>query len=413
MQSDCILDGTMTQPRTLAPFITQASRHFPVLLLTGPRQVGKTTLLKALAEEGRHYVTLDDPLLRDLAQREPDLFLQRYPPPVLIDEVQYAPGLLSLIKMRVDSEGQPGDYWLTGSQPFVLMRGVTESLAGRVAVVSLLGLSWAEAHGRAAEQTPFLPSGQPQACPPGPGLKALYQAIWRGSFPAMVLDPELDRDLFYGSYVQTYLQRDIRDLTQVADLGAFTRFLRVAAARTGQMLNMADMARDAGIAPNTCKAWLSLLEASGIVYLLSPWHSNTTKRLVKTPKLYFLDTGLAAYLTQWSSPETLEAGAMSGAMLESWVVAEVIKSWWHNGKPAPLYYYRDKDQREIDLLIEQDGQLHPVEIKRAIEPGPAALRHFQAVRRQGLPLGRGAVIALVREPVPLSADVDALPVSAL
>jgi len=237
----------------------------------------------------------------------------------------------------------------------------------------------------------------------------LYEHIWRGSFPALHTAAPPDRELFYASYLQTYLQRDVRDLAQVGDLMAFTRFLRSAAARTAQLLNLTDMARDVGISPNTARHWLSILEATGLVWLLEPYHSNLSKRLVKTPKLYFLDTGLAAYLTQWSSPATLEAGAMSGAIFETWVVSEILKSWWHNGRQAPFYYYRDRDQKEIDLLIVRDGRLHPVEIKKTAQPGKETVRHFGTLAKLGLEVGTGAVVCLVPERLPVTATVEAIP----
>ena len=407
-------------PRTLETAIARASAQFPVLMLSGPRQVGKTTLLKALCEREsaaaspRRYVTLDNPLLLGLARDEPALFLQRFAPPLLIDEIQYAPGLFPLLKEAVDGQGGKGLYWLTGSQPFHLMQNVTESLAGRVAVMQLQGLSSGEVDGHGAQVVPFLPGATAAADPRLDGTAPLawvYERIWRGAFPALYApgDAADARDLFYGSYLQTYLQRDVRELGQVGDLMAFTRFLRSAAARTGQLLNLTDMARDVGVAPNTAKHWLSVLIASGLVWLLEPYHTNLSKRLVKAPKLYFLDTGLAAYLTAWSSPATLEAGAMSGALFETWVVAELLKSYWHNARQAPFYYYRDKDQKEIDLLIERDGRMHPIEIKKTAQPGRDAVRHFRVLENLGLDIGQGAVICLSAATLPLTAQVDAVP----
>jgi len=402
-------------PRTLGKFIDKANRQFPVLMLTGPRQVGKTTLLKSLCEAAvdspRHYVTLDNPMLLTLARDEPALFLQRFPPPVLIDEIQYAPGLLPLIKEFVDARGGKGLFWLTGSQPFHLMQNVSESLAGRVAVMHLQGLSFGECHGYGANCEPFLPDGGTQFAPNAvtPPLQWMFEHIWRGSFPALSRADAPDRDLFYSSYLQTYLQRDVRELAQVGDLTAFTRFLRSAAARTAQLLNLADMARDVGVAPNTARHWLSILQASGLVWLLEPYHTNLSKRLVKTPKLYFLDTGLAAYLTEWSSPATLEAGALSGPIFETWVIGEMLKSWWHNGKQAPFYYYRDKDQKEIDLLIVRDGRIFPVEIKKTGNPGRESVRHFAVLEKLGLELGKGAVVCLVPERLPITPTSDAIP----
>ena len=404
-------------PRSLGTYIVSANRQFPVLMLTGPRQVGKTTLLKSLCETTgeplRRYVTLDNPLMLDLARDEPGLFLQRFPPPVLIDEIQYAPGLLPLIKEYVDAQGGKGLFWLTGSQPFHLMQNVSESLAGRVAVMHLQGLSLSERLGQGAHSSPFLPGHaaktilvQHSSTTP---LNWLFEQIWRGSFPALSQPDAPDRDLFYGSYLQTYLQRDVRDLAQVGDLTVFTRFLRSAAARTAQLLNLADMARDVGIAPNTARHWISILQASGLLWLLEPYHTNLSKRLVKTPKLYFLDTGLAAYLTEWSSPATLEAGAMSGPIFETWVIGEILKSWWHNGKLAPLYYYRDKDKKEIDLLIVRDGCLYPVEIKKTGRPGKDATRHFAVLDKLGLNVAKGAIVCVVPERLPITAEIDAIP----
>jgi len=290
---------------------------------------------------------------------------------------------------------------------------VGESLAGRVAVLQLQGLSLAESLGRGNAVRPFLPGDAPDTntAPPGDtsALHWVFETIWRGSFPALQDRLANNRDLYYASYLQTYLQRDVRDLAQVGDLTVFTRFLRSAAARTGQLLNMADTARAVGIAPNTAKQWLSILQASGLVWLLEPWHANVSKRMVKAPKLYFLDTGLASYLTEWSSPATLEAGAMSGAIFETWVVGELLKSYWHNGKQPPLYYYRDRDQREIDVLIVKDGMAFPVEIKKTSQPGRDAIRHFSAVDATGLTLGHGAVICLANQRVPITAQVDAVP----
>ena len=395
-------------PRHAASTVLRASAQFRVLLVTGARQVGKTHLLRALAGPERSYVTLDDPLQLRLAREDPALFLQAHMPPVLIDELQYAPQLLPPLKQIVDEGGRPGDWWLTGSQPFHLMQGVSESLAGRVAVLALPGLSRREAL-RMPAPPPFAPGPEWfAAMTAGAGapdtLNGVFQRIWRGSYPALVAQPALDRDLFYASYVQTYLQRDVRDLAQVGDLTVFLRFVRAAAARTAQLLNIADLARDADVAPNTGKHWLSILEASGIVHLVQPWHNNLTKRLVKTPKLYFHDTGLAAWLTQWSSPATLEAGAMSGAIFETWVVGEILKSRLNVGVQTPLHYFRNKDQREVDLLIEADGLLHPVEIKKSASPGRDALAGILSLHGLGVPLAPGAVVCMVPQAIALSRE---------
>ncbi len=407
----------MYKDRTLEAFIEKADRQFPVLMVTGARQVGKTTFLKHLRKDARAYVTLDDPLILGLAKNDPALCLKRFPPPVLIDEIQYAPELLPHIKMAVDSHRAPGQFWLTGSQQFHLMKGVSESLAGRVGMVHLLGLSRREAAGNGRDAGAFLPLEEIIQTRLDTGeklsLKELYRLIWRGSFPVIALDDDVDRDLFYSSYVQTYIKRDIRDLARVGDEMAFMRFLRATAARTGRLLNLSDLARDADVSPNTAKAWLSILQVSGIIYLLEPYHTNVVKRMVKTPKLYFLDTGLCAYLTEWSSPETLEAGAMSGPILETWVLAELLKSYWHNGRRAPFYFYRDKDGKEIDLIIIQDGKIHPLEFKKSASPTMKDIKHFQVLERLGMPLGPGGIICLADQSIPLRDTVRTIPVDAL
>lgn len=401
-------------PRTLEFFLKQADKQFPVLLVTGPRQVGKTTVLQHLGQTERTYVTFDDPVVAQLAREEPALFLQRFKPPLLADEIQYVPELLPYIKMQVDQSHRPGDFWLTGSQQFQLMKGVSESLAGRVGIVSLLGLSQKEQQRLAAEAEPFLPTPEQLVrrakISPTLSLQEVYQTIWRGSFPAMWTS-SINRDLFYGSYLQTYLQRDIRDLANIGDAHVFLKFLRSAAARTGQLLNLSDMARDVGVSPTTAKHWLAVLEASGIIFLLEPYHNNVTSRLVKSPKLYFLDTGLCAYLTEWSTPETLEAGAMSGAILETFIFTEILKSYWHNGKRAPLYYYRDKDKKEIDLLIVQDDIIYPLEFKKTANPNKSAIQHFAVLEKFDKQIGSGAIICLTQTMLPVSVTVNAIPVS--
>lgn len=407
----------MYYPRTLETAVRKASRQYPVILVTGPRQAGKTTLLRHLCEKGRRYVTLDDLTVRALAQDDPGLFLERFRPPLLIDEIQYAPNLLPGIKMRVDADRKTGAFWLTGSQQFQLMRGVSESLAGRVAILNLLGFSARERAKRDDLPHPFLPiraALEARAATAGPAAVAgIFRAIWRGSFPALIAGPARDRDLFYSSYLQTYLQRDVRDLAQVGDQAAFVRFLRACAARTAQLLNYSDLARDVDVSVKTAQHWLSILVASFQVALLPPYHTNVTKRLVKTPKLYFMDTGLAAYLTEWASPETLAVGAMAGAMFETFVFAEILKSWWNRMRPPALYYYRDKDGKEIDLLFVYDHMLHPVEVKLGTTARKDWIRHFSVLRSLGLPVGEGGVVCLCKELLPLDEANSAIPAGLL
>lgn len=405
--------------RTLAKVINQINSAFRVLLLTGPRQVGKTTLLELCADENRNYVTLDDFDARHMAQTDPGLFIQTYKPPLIIDEVQYAPQLFSHIKIMVDREKNNGMYWLTGSQKFHLMQGITESLAGRVAIIDLLGLSQAELEDRADLNEPFLPtptwikqarSNTNHYIP----LQKVYEYIWLGAFPSIYETNGANRDLFYRSYVQTYIQRDVRDILKISNENTFYNFLVAIAARTGQMLNFADLARDVGIDNKTAKAWLSILETSGLVYILHPYFRNVTKRLVtSSPKLYFLDTGLCSYLTKWPDSASLAAGAMSGAILETYLFSEILKSYWHNGKEPHFYYYRDKDQNEIDLVIETSDTFYPVEFKKTGTPSLTASKHFRLLEKLGKNVGPGAVICFVEKDLPLSSTVTAIPVGYL
>ncbi|MES2677698.1 MAG: ATP-binding protein [Pseudomonadota bacterium] len=405
--------------RTLSKTIKEIDKSFPVLLLTGPRQVGKTTLLEICATKKRQYVTLDDLDVRQMAQNDPGLFIQTYKPPLIIDEVQYAPQLFSYIKIAVDrqknSKAKNGMFWLTGSQKFHLMKGITESLAGRVAIVDLLGLSAAEIEGR--EKTkPFIPDAKwinaaRKNVKKTKQLDAIYKQIWQGSFPKVNVDKkESTRQIFYSSYVQTYLQRDVKDILKISDETAFYNFLSAVAARTGCLLNYNDLARDVGIDNKTAKSWLSVLETSGLVYVLNSYHNNFTKRLVKTPKIYFLDTGLCAYLTKWPDAKSLQNGAMSGAILETYIFAEILKSYWHNGVEPNFYYYRDTDQKEIDLVIETADTLYPIEFKKTATPSLNASKSFSALGKFGKKIGHGAVICFVEKDVALSRDVTAIPV---
>jgi hypothetical protein len=296
----------MYYQRSLKKVWLKASKQFGVLLLTGPRQAGKTTFLKHICPAGRTYVTLDDPPTRALAREDVGLFVERFAPPLLIDEIQYAPNLMPYIKMAVDTSGKRGQFWLTGSQQFLMMKNISETLAGRVAILNILGFSQRERDRSNLDIKPLLPEKRALSArlsyAKKPNLKQIYKNIWLGSFPALIAGPAKNRELYYGSYIQTYLQRDVRDLTQVGDETAFLKFIRACAARTGQLLNLAELAKDADISIPTAKKWLSILRASFQIFLLQPYYSNITKRLIKTPKLYFLDTGLCSYLTEWTSP---------------------------------------------------------------------------------------------------------------
>lgn len=401
--------------RTLSNHLEHIINNFPVILVTGPRQVGKSTLLENFRPDKYKVVTLDDLDERELAIKDPALFLQNHQPPLLIDEVQYAPNLFSYIKIYVDKhKGEKGLFLLTGSQKFVLMKGVQETLAGRVAILDLLGLSSAEKN-QTPDVAPFLPTEQWIQNIKDKNIKSktvqdIYADIWNGSFPELFIRNGADRELYYNSYIQTYIERDVKTAYNVSDAIAFKNFIRVVAARTGQLLNVSDIARDVSIDNKTAKNWLSILEMSGLVYLLHPYYNNITSRIVKTPKIYFLDTGLCSYLTGWDSSKTLESGAMSGAILETYVLSEILKSYWHNAKEAPLYYYRDKDKKEIDFLIEANGQLYPIEVKKTMSPTMNAGKNFNVLESLKKPIATSVVLSLKPEVFFLTKDIVSIPI---
>ena len=398
----------MYKKRTLEEHIKKLSTQFKVILVTGARQVGKSTLLKH-CDKNRNYVTLDDYKARELAINEPELFLQRYKAPIIIDEIQYAPNLLSYIKILVDNTDKKGQYWLTGSQQFKMMKNVTESLAGRVAVLDLKGFSLKEL--LEEEQSPFIPTldyiEKMRNISKKQDLESVYENIWKGFYPEVNINNS-DWEIFYSSYLQTYIERDIKDLNAVKNEMDFLKFLRILASRTGQMLNYTDIASEVGVSVMTIKSWVSILVSSNIIYLLQPYFSNLNKRIVKTPKVYFLDTGLCSYLTNWESSKTLESGAMTGAIFETFVISEIIKSYVHNAKDANIYYYRDKDKKEIDIIIEQSGKLYPVEIKKSANPTKIMLKNFSVIPDEKL--GEGAIICLCNEDFPITEKVNAIPV---
>ena len=399
--------------RSLESVVEQVTKEYPVVLVTGPRQVGKTTMLQKLMEgTDRSYVTLDDLNERNLARTDPELFLQLHEPPVLIDEVQYAPELFTYIKIHVDRKHNPGDFWLTGSQVFKLMRGVQESLAGRVAVLSLTSLSQAEISGGAME--PFVVDMDALKRRAGDreqvDTKGIFKRIYRGTMPAIVSGAASSSQIFYSSYLSTYLERDVRELSDAIDSLKFLRFITAVAARAGQMLNIAEIARDADINQITAKNWLGILETLGIIFYLHPYSNNLLKRLVKTPKLYFYDTGLVCYLTKWSSAETLESGAMNGAILENYVVSEIIKTYLNSGIEPYMYYYRDKDSKEIDVILEHDGVLNPIEIKKTANPGTELVKVFSLLDKASVPRSKGAVICMKPELSAVDRDNYIVPV---
>ncbi|MEI6286560.1 MAG: ATP-binding protein [Bacillota bacterium] len=384
--------------RVMERIMLELSQQYPAILLTGPRQVGKTTMLKKLMEgTDRKYVTLDDLNIRELAKTDPAMFFQIYKPPILIDEVQYAPELFSAIKMIIDDTGKPGDFWLTGSQIFKLMHGVQESLAGRIAILQMSSLSQIEFMGTEYVlpfKIDFPMLAQKQQLVKAIETPEMFKRIFTGGMPAILSGKYTDSSLFYMSYLSSYLERDVRELSGAIDSLKFLKFITAVAGRCSQIVNYADIARDADINQITVKNWLTILETLGIIFYLHPYSNNVLKRTVKTPKLYFYDTGLVVYLTKWSSPETLENGAMSGAMFENYVISEIVKGY-HNAATIPfIYYYRDKDMKEIDLIIEADGKLSPVEIKKSASPAPQLTSVFKILDRQNIERGNGAVICM-------------------
>lgn len=382
--------------------VLELSKSYSAILVTGPRQAGKTTMLRSLAENeniGREYVTLDDLTTRDMAKNDPALFLQLHKPPVLIDEVQYAPELFTYIKIYIDEHHNPGDFWMTGSQIFRLMRGVQESLAGRVALLHMSPMSQREIIGvpcvpfttnfdqLLAESKHIAPVAMPE----------LFERIWKGCMPGLVSGQYTDRNIYYSSYLSTYVERDVRELSGNIDALKFNRFVTAVAARTSQLLNYKALADDADIDMPTAKAWVNILETLGIIFLLHPYSNNVLKRTIKTPKVYFYDTGLVCYLTKWSSSEVAESGAMSGALLENFTVSEIMKSYQNAGREPYLYFYRDRDAKEIDVIMEGDGKLCPLEIKKTATPDKRLTRVFGVIDKSPLQLGTGAVLCMAEQ----------------
>lgn len=397
--------------------VKQLSKMFGAVLVSGPRQVGKTTMLDKLTGN-INKVTLDDPILRASAEEESGTFFKDNPPPVFVDEIQKAPALFEQIKMLLDKDRQKGQFYMCGSQQFKMMKGVSESLAGRIGLVTLLGLSLREVY-NVNYDAPFIPTFEYFTERKINLANIPYGEVWniihRGSMPELRENPDFDWQMFYGAYVRTYIDRDVREISEIGDTVKFTKFMVAAAASTGHLLNLASLSRDVGISQPTAERWLSILVASNIVYLLQPYSNNVVKRAIKTPKLYFLDTGLAAYLTKWNTPDVLKNGAMAGAFFETFVISEIIKSYYNRGiLELPLYFYRDKDMKEIDLLIEDGGTLYPLEMKKHADPSKKDINAFSVLDKiPNIRRGPGGVICLYDKLITLQGDDKIIPINYL
>lgn len=403
--------------RSLERKFMKMSETFKVVMVTGARQVGKSTMLKHLAENsGRVYVSMDDADLRELANRDPKLFFQIYKPPVLIDEVQKAPALFEEMKIICDSSDERGQFWLTGSQSRKLVKQAGDSLAGRICVLKMYSLSAKEIADRADD----IPEGysiatliQRSSILPKNNILDVYTRIWEGGMPDMLdMDAEQRRE-YWNSYIDLYLMRDAVDDNGIIDTEGFRKFLRACAAFSGQLLNYADLGNAAGVSGTTAKEWLKVLQSMGIVYLLEPFFSNELKRMVKTPKLYFCDTGLCAYLSSWTSRDTLMNGAASGHFLENYVVSEMIRNASYGEREMNLNFYRDSNQKEIDLIVETDGELHPFEIKRAASPERKVIKAFNVLEKSDRGVGSGGIICMAEKPLPIDADNSLIPVNVI
>ncbi|MCL1918291.1 MAG: ATP-binding protein [Peptococcaceae bacterium] len=384
------------------------------VVVTGARQVGKTTLIENIKPE-IPKVTFDDLPTKHRAINSPSTFFNITPPPVFVDEVQYAPEIFHYIKILLDESHKKGMFFLTGSQSFELMQNVTESLAGRAGILELLGVSLREINGEDWNK-PFMPTfeylQERNANQTGLRIPEIWKIIHRGCLPELALNADFDWAEFYADYIKTYIERDVRRLTQVADEDSFYKFMTVCAALSGQLLNLTNLANDVGISVPTAKRWLSVLKTSGVVYLLKPYSNNAIKRAVRTPKLHFLDIGLTAYLTRWMTADTLSIGANNGSFFESFVVSEILKSYTNAGKEVDLYFLRDGNKREIDLLLHENNTLYPIEIKTKAEPDEKDIKNFDMLNHiKGVNIGDGGIICLANKLLQLNEKNYIIPLS--
>ena len=401
-------------PRSIEPVLKRVFSEFPATVLTGPRQSGKTTLLRKLFGNRCQYVSLDLPDVRSLALNDPRSFLERYSPPVIFDEVQHAPELLSYIKVRIDENRlQYGQYLLSGSQNLLLSEKITESLAGRTAVLRLFPLSRREVEGQGHLLFPWERSEQ-IACAENYVFDNLWKQILRGNYPELAINPRRNARDWYGAYIQTYLERDLRLLLNVGNLNLYQSFLTILASRSGQLLNLTDVARDLGIAVNTVKSWLSILQATYQVIILQPYFSNIGKRLVKMPKVYFSDVGMLCYLTGVRDPQSAASGPLAGAIFETAALSEIYKTLVHRGIDPRVYFWRTTAGTEVDIVVDLDTKLIPIEVKLSATPRPAMANSVKIFQNDyGNQAGHGYVVHPGDMNLPLGEKVDALPFAEL
>ena len=385
--------------RHIEDYILRASKTFPVVILTGARQIGKTTLFEHIAKEERKIISLDNPILRKNAKEDPEKFLQTYSPPILIDEIQYAPELFPYIKIYVDKNKKNGDFWLTGSQSFTMMKNATESLAGRAAIIKMSNLSQSEINNEKINPIDFdIEKLVKKNKEKNINVQKIFKTIFNGFYPRTYTEKNLDIRLFYNSYIDTYITRDLRNIKNIENETAFINFLKIVACRTATNVNYATLANEANITAPTAKAWMSILVSSGLVLLIEPYLSNILKRVVKAPRMYMTDTGLVTHLMGWETPEVLENSYMSGAIFETYIVNEIYKNFINQGIKPNLYFYRNNSQEEIDLIIEKNQIMHPIEIKKSANP-KNPLKNFKSLEG---PIGTGYVYCLCNEIIPIS-----------
>lgn len=412
--------------RTIEKTLNSLINKCPAVMITGSRQVGKTTLLNYImntSEEKINYISLDNILIRQQAIEDPELFLRTYEPPLIIDEFQYAPNLLSYIKIKIDNarknemfgDGKPVNtmYYLTGSQMFQAMKDVSESLAGRIEILDLYGFSTRELNNSIEEM--FIPDIKTLKIKDKLNYTStlnIFDRIINGSYPEVNSENGRNREQFYENYIRTYIERDLRQLINIKDETKFVKFISSVAARTSQEYNASDIAKDVGVDSKTIDEWISILKNTNIIYLLQAYSNNNIKKAIKKPKLYFMDTGLACYLTGYLSSTTLERSAYNGAIFETYIISEIIKSYTNNGTNprTRLYYYRDTNQKEIDLLIINDNKVYPVEIKKSANPGKEAIKNFSVIQNFGMEIGNGTVLCMTENIISIDENNYYIPI---